>query len=186
MSPSSRLRDRPYLLLTLTSLFWAGNAVVGRAVVDAHPAGRARRRSAGRWRSWSSCPSSGRRIRAEMPIDPPALRHAGAPRLHQRQRLQHAALLEPAPHDGDQRHADAVDRPAADRAVELRCSSASRSRAVSSAASSSRCSASLTIVSGGDLSRLAQLSLNVGDIAVHRRDRHLRPLFRRCCASGRR
>ena len=27
-----RLRDQPYLLLTLSSLFWAGNAIVGRAV----------------------------------------------------------------------------------------------------------------------------------------------------------
>ena len=35
MSSVSPLRDRPYLLLTLTSLFWAGNAVVGRATVDA-------------------------------------------------------------------------------------------------------------------------------------------------------
>jgi drug/metabolite transporter (DMT)-like permease len=34
---SSRLRDRPYLLLTLTSLFWSGNAVVGRAIVDDVP-----------------------------------------------------------------------------------------------------------------------------------------------------
>lgn len=33
----SRLRDQPYLLLTLTSLFWAGNAVVGRAVVHLIP-----------------------------------------------------------------------------------------------------------------------------------------------------
>jgi drug/metabolite transporter (DMT)-like permease len=33
----SRLRDQPYLLLTLTSLFWAGNAVVGRAVVPLIP-----------------------------------------------------------------------------------------------------------------------------------------------------
>jgi drug/metabolite transporter (DMT)-like permease len=32
-----RLRDQPYLLLTLTSLFWAGNAVVGRAVVPLIP-----------------------------------------------------------------------------------------------------------------------------------------------------
>src|SRR5688500_602733 len=31
------LRDKPYLLLTLTSLFWAGNAVVGRAVVGDIP-----------------------------------------------------------------------------------------------------------------------------------------------------
>jgi drug/metabolite transporter (DMT)-like permease len=28
----ARIADQPYLLLTLTSLFWAGNAVVGRAV----------------------------------------------------------------------------------------------------------------------------------------------------------
>jgi drug/metabolite transporter (DMT)-like permease len=33
----SRLYDRPYLLLTLTSLFWAGNAVVGRATVGIIP-----------------------------------------------------------------------------------------------------------------------------------------------------
>ena len=37
MSPLRRLGDRPYLLLTLTSLFWAGNAVVGRAVADSIP-----------------------------------------------------------------------------------------------------------------------------------------------------
>lgn len=32
-----RIADRPYLLLTLTSLFWAGNAVVGRAIVGDIP-----------------------------------------------------------------------------------------------------------------------------------------------------
>ncbi len=37
MSFLSRIRDQPYLLLTLTSLFWAGNAVVGRAIVDQIP-----------------------------------------------------------------------------------------------------------------------------------------------------
>jgi drug/metabolite transporter (DMT)-like permease len=37
MSTLPTLRDRPHLLLTLTSLFWAGNAVVGRAVVDDIP-----------------------------------------------------------------------------------------------------------------------------------------------------
>jgi drug/metabolite transporter (DMT)-like permease len=37
MSLFLRLKDQPYLLLTLTSLFWAGNAVVGRAVVDQIP-----------------------------------------------------------------------------------------------------------------------------------------------------
>jgi drug/metabolite transporter (DMT)-like permease len=37
MPPLQRLWTRPYLLLTLTSLFWAGNAVVGRAVADRIP-----------------------------------------------------------------------------------------------------------------------------------------------------
>jgi drug/metabolite transporter (DMT)-like permease len=37
MSFLSGVPDRPYLLLTLTSLFWAGNAVVGRAVVHHIP-----------------------------------------------------------------------------------------------------------------------------------------------------
>jgi drug/metabolite transporter (DMT)-like permease len=32
-----RLADRPHLLLTLASLFWAGNAVIGRAVVGVVP-----------------------------------------------------------------------------------------------------------------------------------------------------
>jgi drug/metabolite transporter (DMT)-like permease len=32
-----RIGDRPYLLLSLTSLFWAGNAVVGRAIVHEIP-----------------------------------------------------------------------------------------------------------------------------------------------------
>jgi drug/metabolite transporter (DMT)-like permease len=37
MTSLLRLRDRPYLLLSLTSLFWAGNAVVGRAIVHDIP-----------------------------------------------------------------------------------------------------------------------------------------------------
>lgn len=37
MARAFRIADRPYLLLTLTSLFWAGNAVVGRAIVDDIP-----------------------------------------------------------------------------------------------------------------------------------------------------
>ena len=37
MRPSARLLDQPYLLLTLTSLFWAGNAIVGRAVAGKIP-----------------------------------------------------------------------------------------------------------------------------------------------------
>jgi drug/metabolite transporter (DMT)-like permease len=37
MVPLSRLRDQPYLLLSLTSLFWAGNAIIGRAVADRIP-----------------------------------------------------------------------------------------------------------------------------------------------------
>jgi drug/metabolite transporter (DMT)-like permease len=37
MSVLRQLHDRPYVLLTLTSLFWAGNAVVGRAVADLIP-----------------------------------------------------------------------------------------------------------------------------------------------------
>jgi len=37
MSPLPRLQDQPYVLLTLTSLFWAGNAVVGRAIVAEIP-----------------------------------------------------------------------------------------------------------------------------------------------------
>src|ERR1700676_4244568 len=32
-----RLLDRPYLLLTLCSLFWAGNTVVGRAAIGLVP-----------------------------------------------------------------------------------------------------------------------------------------------------
>ncbi|MBZ8135483.1 DMT family transporter [Afifella sp. IM 167] len=36
-APFRWLFNRPYLLLTLTSLFWAGNAVVGRAVVETFP-----------------------------------------------------------------------------------------------------------------------------------------------------
>ena len=37
MSSLPRLRDQPYVLLTLAPLFWAGNAVVGRAVVSEIP-----------------------------------------------------------------------------------------------------------------------------------------------------
>lgn len=37
MSPLHRLWNRPYVLLALTSLFWAGNAVVGRAIAERIP-----------------------------------------------------------------------------------------------------------------------------------------------------
>ena len=37
MPPRPRFQGEPYLLLTLTSLFWAGNAVTGRAVAGAIP-----------------------------------------------------------------------------------------------------------------------------------------------------
>jgi drug/metabolite transporter (DMT)-like permease len=37
MPPLPRLLDQPYLLLSLASLFWAGNAVVGRAIVTEIP-----------------------------------------------------------------------------------------------------------------------------------------------------
>lgn len=33
----ARLADQPYLLLSLTALFWAGNAIVGRAAVGSFP-----------------------------------------------------------------------------------------------------------------------------------------------------
>ncbi len=36
-SPASWLMDKPYVLLTLTPLFWAGNAVVGRAIAGHFP-----------------------------------------------------------------------------------------------------------------------------------------------------
>ena len=35
--PLARLADQPYLLLSLTSLFWAGNAIVGRAAAGHFP-----------------------------------------------------------------------------------------------------------------------------------------------------
>jgi drug/metabolite transporter (DMT)-like permease len=35
--PFARLADQPYLLLSLTSLFWAGNAIVGRAAAGHFP-----------------------------------------------------------------------------------------------------------------------------------------------------
>jgi drug/metabolite transporter (DMT)-like permease len=36
-SPASWLMNQPYLLLSLTSLFWAGNAVIGRAIAGHFP-----------------------------------------------------------------------------------------------------------------------------------------------------
>ena len=36
-SPLARLADQPYLLLSLTSLFWAGNAIIGRAAAGHFP-----------------------------------------------------------------------------------------------------------------------------------------------------
>jgi drug/metabolite transporter (DMT)-like permease len=67
MSSFLRLRDRPYLLLTLTSLFWAGNAVVGRAVVnDIPPVALALIRWTGAF--LLLLPFTWERIAAELPI----------------------------------------------------------------------------------------------------------------------
>ncbi|HEY2136438.1 MAG TPA: EamA family transporter, partial [Xanthobacteraceae bacterium] len=38
MKPGAlRLLDQPYLLLAITSLFWAGNTIIGRATIDLVP-----------------------------------------------------------------------------------------------------------------------------------------------------
>lgn len=67
MSKLPRLRDQPYLLLTLTSLFWAGNAIVGRAVVgDVPPVALAQMR-------WTFAflillPFAGPRLAVDLPV----------------------------------------------------------------------------------------------------------------------
>ena len=158
------LRDRPYLLLTLTSLFWAGNAVVGRAVVHVVPPVAL---AEIRWTLaflillpfvWST-------LRSEMPM---IKRHIGI--------LALLALTSVGAFNTllywSLKHTTAINatlmqstgplliglwslvlfrEPLTQRQVGGICVSLL---------------GILTIVSGGDLSRITGLSLNVGDIAV--------------------
>jgi len=60
------LYDRPYLLLALTSLFWAGNTIIGRGVADLVPPGTLT------WMRWSIAlvvvlPFTGTQVRRDWP-----------------------------------------------------------------------------------------------------------------------
>jgi drug/metabolite transporter (DMT)-like permease len=160
----SRLYDRPYLLLTLTSLFWAGNAVVGRATVDIIPPVAL---ATIRWSLaflillpfvWST-------IRTEMPV---IRRHVGILALLALtsvgvfNTLLYWSLL----------HTTAINATLMQSAGPLLIGlwSLVLFKEPLTRGQFGGILVSLigivTIVSGGDLSRIASLSLNVGDIAV--------------------
>lgn len=164
MSPSSRLYDRPYLLLTLTSLFWAGNAVVGRATVAVIPPVAL---ATIRWSLaflillpfvWST-------IRAEMPV---IRRHVGIlavlafTSVGAFNTLLYWSLL----------HTTAINATLMQSTGPLLIGLWSlvffgeplTRRQFGGILVS--LTGIMTIVSGGDVSRLASLSLNIGDIAV--------------------
>ena len=167
MSPLRRAR-RPALSAADADLALLGRQRGRRTRRRGQSSRRSRsRRSAGRLRSLVLLPFVWSTLRAELPLIRRHFWHAGAARLHQRQRLQHAALLEPSPHDGDQCHADAVDRPAPDRALELaalsRAAHAPPARPESSFRSPASSQSSCRLATSA---RLARLSLNIGDIVI--------------------
>jgi drug/metabolite transporter (DMT)-like permease len=160
----SRLYDRPYFLLTLTSLFWAGNAVVGRATVGIIPPVML---ATIRWSLaclillafvWPT-------IRAEIPI---IRRHIGI--------LAVLALTSVAVFNTllywSLLHTTAINatlmQSAGPLVIGLWSLVLFREPLTRWQFGGILVSLSgiVTIVSGGDLSRLAGLSLNVGDIAV--------------------
>jgi drug/metabolite transporter (DMT)-like permease len=164
MSSSSRLYDRPYLLLTLTSLFWASNAVVGRATVTLIPPVAF---AAIRWTLafvillpfvWST-------IRAEMPMirqNIGILALFAATSVGAFNALLYWSLL----------HTTAINATLMQSAGPLLIGLWSLllfgeplTRRQFGGILVSLIGI-LTIVSGGDPSRLATLSLNIGDIAV--------------------
>lgn len=164
MSLSTRLYDRPYLLLTLTSLFWAGNAVVGRATVNIIPPVAL---AAIRWSLaflillpfvWST-------IRAEMPVVRRHLRMLFVLSLTSVgafNTLLYWSLL----------HTTAINATLMQSAGPLLIGlwsfvffSEPLTRRQFGGILVSLVGI-ITIVSGGEASRLASLSLNIGDIAV--------------------
>ena len=113
------LLDQPYLLLSLTSLFWAGNTVLGRFIVGHVPPMTL---AFIRWGGASVIllPFAARHLARDWPVIRKTRRTDDAARAHRLLRLQHDGLLRPAIHDRDQRTAAAVDRAAVCRAVDLR------------------------------------------------------------------
>ena len=117
LDPVRWLNNRPYLLLSLTSLFWAGNIVLGRHVAGKVPPVGARLGALG-----------GCFLPAVLRLAASEARLAGDPRQSGRLALLSPTgvayntdgLLGPAIHRGAERAADPVDRPAAHRGVDAR------------------------------------------------------------------
>ena len=112
------LFDQPYLLLSLTSLFWAGNVVLGRFVVGHIPPITL---SFIRWLGAFAVllPFAARHLVRDWPV---IRRHAWLLAffaLTGFSRLQHHGLLRPAVHHRDQRLVAAIGGAAVRRAVDL-------------------------------------------------------------------
>jgi drug/metabolite transporter (DMT)-like permease len=159
-----RLLDRPYLLLTLTPLFWAGNAVIGRAVVgEIPPIALAQIR----WllAAIIVMPFAWQSVRAELPV---IRRHIGilvllsltgitAFNTLQYWSLQYTTAINVS-----------VMQSASPLLIGLwswmlwrdPLSRAQLAGIVTSLAGV------LAIISGGELTRLADLTLNIGDVAI--------------------
>jgi drug/metabolite transporter (DMT)-like permease len=146
----------------LTTLFWSGNMVIGRAIRDQVPP-----LSLAFWR-WAIAlalvlPLALPHLRAQWPL----LRAAGS-RRHSRsarcRRLQHAGLHCPAIHAGNQRrpaqllHSDRHDHPVVDLPEEAPACCRDGFGVLLSFIGVT------TIVCRGDVATLARLSLNVGDL----------------------
>jgi hypothetical protein len=92
----------PYLLLTLTALFWSGNMVVGRGIrTDVPPMALAF------WR-WAIAfalvlPLALPHLKSQWPLLKQGLEAGTDPRRDRRRRLQHLRLHRPAIHVGNQR-----------------------------------------------------------------------------------
>src|SRR3982074_3634040 len=100
-SPGSWLANQPYLLLSITALCWAGNAIVGRLAAGHIP----------------PVTLSFLRWLLALLIILPLARHHDRARRHRHRGLQHPAILGARTHPGAEHAAAAVGRPAVRRGV---------------------------------------------------------------------
>ena len=156
------LFDQPYLLLSLTALFWAGNTVLGRFLAGHVPPITL---AFIRWgRAFRFCCRSPRSTSCAIGRPSQTHRTDGRAGGDRGLRLQHDGLLRLAIHDRDQRPVVAVHRSSVCRPVDLRAVWRPIDGALRPAASASRSPACWLFICHGSLAVLTGIAFNRGDL----------------------